>query len=258
MKQAESDKTSRAGAAIELYGVYFVEEESADEHDAGDRPFFTLACYLSAEDAQLSVRGRDYYVTAGQVVLLPPGVSCRRRARRDARIVLQFSSPGLSETPCVLTREQSLALVPQFSEIRRVWRERAIGFKYRALAGVARLLADLPTERPHYTALVSQALSIMESSYTDPDLSVAEVAAALGVSGTYLRRVFTKEVGSPPKQYLSALRFDRANALLFSRLLSVAEAAEASGFRPGSNFSTAYRHYFGHSPTEPFKKSDFS
>lgn len=245
-------------AALVLFGAFFLTEEAADEIDGADRSFFTLWSFTGAEGVRLTVGGADYTVAPGQIVLLPPGVAVRRRAAHDAAVILQFTATGLPETTRVLTPGESLPLLPAVSEVRRVWRERGEGYRYRALALLAGLLAALPAPAPERSPTVAAALAYMEAHFTDPAVTVGGVAAVLGVSGAYLRRVFAREVGVPPKQYLSDLRFARAASLLSSRLVSVAEAAEASGFRPGANFSTAFRRRFGYAPTEQFTKIDFS
>ena len=228
-------------AALELLGAYTLEEEGADEHDRTGRAFFTLLSFTRAEGLCLTVGDTDYEVGAGQIVLLPPGVPVRRRAVHAAAVILQFAAP-----------------VPAVAEVRRVWRERGAGYRYRALSLLAGVLADFPSPAPRYSPLVASALAYLAAHYTDPACTVAGLAGALGVSGAYLRRVFAREVGLPPKQYLSDLRFARAASLLASGLVSVAEAAEASGFRPGANFSAAFRLRCGHAPTGQFTKSVFS
>lgn len=246
------------GAALALLGVFLIDEEGTEERGGAERSFFTLACHLAAEDAHLTVGGTRYDIAPGQVILLPPGVPYRRRARSGRIIVLQFSAPGLSETVRVLSVQDSLPLVARFTEARRIWGARAAGYRYRTLAGLAELLAALPEPPAKHTPLVEKAIARMEASFTDPAFSILSLAKELSVSGTYLRRVFTQELGTPPKQYLSDLRFARAAALLSSRLVTVAEAAEASGFRSGANFSTAYRLRFGYSPREQCHKTVFS
>lgn len=245
-------------AALELLGAYTLEEEGADEHDRTGRAFFTLLSFTRAEGLHLTVGDTDYEVGAGQIVLLPPGVPVRRRAVRDAAVILQFAAPGLPEEVRVLTAAESLPLLPGVAEVRRVWRERGAGYRYRALSLFAGLLAGLPAPAPQYSPVVEAALAYLAAHYTDPACTVAGLAGALGVSGAYLRRVFAREVGLPPKQYLSDLRFARAASLLTSGLVSVAEAAEASGFHPGANFSAAFRLRCGHAPTGQFTKSVFS
>lgn len=245
-------------AALELFGAFTLREEAADEHDGAERTFFTLLCFVRAEGVRLTVGDETYPVDAGQIILLPPGVPVRRCAARDEAVILQFAAPGLPCAVRVLTTEESLPLLPAVTEARRVFSERAAGYRYRALGLLAETLAALPVPSAPRSPTAAAALALMEARFTDPALTVTGVAAAVGVSGAYLRRVFTHEMGTPPKQYLSDLRFARAASLLASRLVSVAEAAEASGFRPGANFSTAFRLRFGYAPSEQFTKSVFS
>ena len=81
-----------------------------------------------------------------------------------------------------------------------------------------------------------------------PDL--AKLAIALNISVSYLRHIFSKEVGIPPGRYLKLTRLARLRALLKDSNLRVKEAIAASGL---SDFSHAVRDYktvYGQTPSQ--------
>ena len=79
-------------------------------------------------------------------------------------------------------------------------------------------------------------------------LSLTEAASALGCTDRHLRRVFEKEYGVTPVQYLQTCRLLLAKNLLTETSLSVLEVALASGFGSVRQFNHAFRQHYNLSP----------
>ncbi len=71
----------------------------------------------------------------------------------------------------------------------------------------------------------------------------------------YMRKLFKKEVGATPHEYLLGLRMRRAQTLISSGVssgygvLTVAQIAESCGFAEPLYFSRVFKKYFGVSPS---------
>jgi signal transduction histidine kinase/AraC-like DNA-binding protein len=104
--------------------------------------------------------------------------------------------------------------------------------------------ADLP---PQVSALVRQAVAYMHD-HCGEAISREEIAEALGVSANYFSRVFRRELGLSPWQYLSRLRIMRAKKLLADSDMSVTDVAIAVGFSDTAYFSRVFRKEAGRSP----------
>nr|WP_283244887.1 helix-turn-helix transcriptional regulator [Gehongia tenuis] len=72
----------------------------------------------------------------------------------------------------------------------------------------------------------------------------------LPYSVDYLRRLFTREFGVTPQQYLIQLRMERARQILKQPGLSVTEAALSCGFYDARYFSRLFRRETGQTPSE--------
>lgn len=103
---------------------------------------------------------------------------------------------------------------------------------------------DLP---PHISALVRQAVALMRNQY-DEAITREGIAESLGVSANYFSRVFRRELGLSPWQYLSRLRVLRAKQLLADTDMSVTEVAIAVGFADSAYFSRTFHKEVGRSP----------
>lgn len=84
----------------------------------------------------------------------------------------------------------------------------------------------------------------------EPQLSLHEVAMALGISPRHLTRVFAK-YGISPMKWLWDHRLDKAKRLLKENpTLSITEIALNTGFNDSSHFSRAFSKRFGMAPSK--------
>lgn len=82
----------------------------------------------------------------------------------------------------------------------------------------------------------------------DGDPSIADVAAACGLSSSYFAKAFRQAMGMPPHVWLSTRRIDRAKRLLMEERLELSEVAVACGFVDQSHLSRTFVKIEGCSP----------
>jgi two-component system response regulator YesN len=75
-----------------------------------------------------------------------------------------------------------------------------------------------------------------------------EIAAALGVSPSYVSRIFRRYAGMALWDYVNSLRVARARELLEHSDMTVTEIAFAVGFNDPAYFSRIFRKVTGKSP----------
>lgn len=95
--------------------------------------------------------------------------------------------------------------------------------------------------------LFLNAVSCIDRTYMQ-DISLAKVAAALGVTDKKLSRVFFQESGIYFSDYLNMRRVSQAGTLLAARAGSIAQVAAAVGYDNTRTFSRCFRHCFGVTP----------
>ena len=100
-------------------------------------------------------------------------------------------------------------------------------------------------------------MDTIRQKYTDPRLSVEDLAEDMCVStSTLLRRIKTV-VGKSPGQLLGEFRLNEAMRQLKSdENLSISDVAYAVGFSDLSYFCKKFKAYFGVSPTVARTKND--
>ena len=98
------------------------------------------------------------------------------------------------------------------------------------------------------SASIEGAMQLLYRAYTRADLSRAELARAAHLSEAQFGRLFLREIGMSPMQYVGRLRIARARELLERSRLNVTEVAQASGFSDPFHFSRAFKRAVGVCP----------
>jgi len=112
---------------------------------------------------------------------------------------------------------------------------------HRILVGVD----ALPTPT---SALVKRTVAYFHH-YHDRPLSRREVAEAVGVSENHLTRIFRRELGLSPWDYLNRYRIKQAKELLLCTSDSITSVALQVGFSDPAYFSRVFRKHVGLSPS---------
>ncbi len=101
---------------------------------------------------------------------------------------------------------------------------------------------------------VKKAKDLIERGFSDPSLSVAELARQAQVSEVYFRKEFNSAVGISPAAYIKKTRIENAKSYLRTGLFSVTDVALKCGFDSISYFSFEFRRATGMTPRDYVKK----
>ena len=104
------------------------------------------------------------------------------------------------------------------------------------------------TEENRESVYVKKAANYIQNNY-DRGTGVAEIADYTGVSRSYLYKVFSKNLGVSPKEFLTRLRLVRSRELLELTELSVEGVAMSCGYQDALVFSKAFKQETGMPPS---------
>lgn len=107
-------------------------------------------------------------------------------------------------------------------------------------------------ERSSSAGYLLAAYSFIDDHLGEPDLGIAEVSLALGLSERHLSRIF-REAGEPPGGYIRVRRLEVAKELLSNPahgLLQVGQVATRVGFISQSYFTRAFKAHYGTTPLQ--------
>jgi len=112
-------------------------------------------------------------------------------------------------------------------------------------------LAFRDAQTNHQSAeMVRQAKAYIDHHYSDPDLSLNEVAAQVNLSPSHFSVVFGQEACQNFKEYLTEIRIKKAKELLRATALRSAEISYQVGYNDPHYFSYVFRKNTGLSPSE--------
>ncbi|MFO7904979.1 MAG: AraC family transcriptional regulator [Pirellulaceae bacterium] len=205
-------------------------------------------------------------ITAGNAFLLFSGVWHRYRPLKESPWTEYWVTFGGGYPQRLLQRKfmspKNPVLATGLDETilgvyRRLWdhvQSAEIDIQQMIAANIMEILASVfraarvHQNRDQARALVRQAELILQQSI-EQSVDMQELAASLGVSYHYFRRVFKRHTGVAPYQYHLQLRINRAKDLLAETSLSVKQGATALRFTDPYHFSNIFKKRTGVSPT---------
>ncbi len=140
--------------------------------------------------------------------------------------------------------------------LREVFREAVFKLQQKPLADSSMTQAKFTAE-----SLVERALQVIEVNLFTP-MKISEIGRACGASPSTLLRVFRRELGASPADYIRRRRLEESRRLLQSGDYSVSEIATRIGYESAGAFSEAYKQLFGTSPSKenspavPFEENE--
>ena len=128
------------------------------------------------------------------------------------------------------------------------------GADYRRAGCIYNIMGALlrTTGQNNKNVAIQKAIGIMETRYYE-DLHVEEIARTVGFDRCYFSSLFKEKTGKTPHAYLTALRVQKAAALLTAGGTTVTEAATSVGIDP-QNFARFFKTQTGKTPKQYVKE----
>ena len=101
-----------------------------------------------------------------------------------------------------------------------------------------------------YKTLIRQAKEYIEHHYTNPELTLNDVASQANLSASHFSVVFSQETHQTFKEYLTEIRINKAKELLRMTALRSADIAYQVGYNDPHYFSSVFKKNTGFSPIE--------
>ncbi len=194
------------------------------------------------------------------ITYIPRGIGYEEETVRGGRMLsLHFS---LQTDPQPVTDSGIFLLCPRAPAQYRS-RFEALSTRYRAGAGpdygslavlyeLFSMLYGESHEDEHRAMPRRMRLALKQigEQYDDPELTVAALAQAAGISEVWFRREFHACTGMAPREYIRRLRLEHARALIATAVYPISEIALRCGFDSISYFSAEFRRAYGMTPSQ--------
>ncbi len=132
------------------------------------------------------------------------------------------------------------------------------------LSALGDLMAGYMTvfsQKSEYSKPVESIRSIIQSKYSETDFDLENAIRKLPFHYDYMRKMFKKEVGITPLEYLTSLRMKKASAMLMASSAgeyAMSDIANTCGYSDALYFSRVFKKYHGVSPTAYQAEHHFS
>lgn len=215
--------------------------------------------YVMEGSVPVTVDGIEHILVAGEIAFLFPYLThSYEKSPHSTSIVLLFDPMAtffdntlLTCKPACFYREGS-AFGPMMERIVALYCRGRIKTARAYLNAVVGELLELLTLEERGSAdrdITMQMLSYCEEHYTEP-ITVQSIADALYISRSYVSKVFAQKLRCSFREYINALRVQRATVLLRETDKMILQIMSESGFQNQSNFNRVFRCVTGMSPKE--------
>ena len=240
---------------------------------------YEIDFYLSGK-RHLTVDGASFAVSDGSVVVKRPGQYAESEGDYDAYVLTLNFCPNLQISPSTYRRDRHAPDQPSVShplidglpthfhahrkqELVRIFEQLCLCSypavenpeKQQILLHELFLLLNaevfheaLKPFQQHDTVIQNSCRYIHE--HFDKELSLSFLAEKANLSPNYFLRLFKKEIGVTPKEYILQVRLEQAKSLLSGTSLKISAVATACGFHDASYFSLFFKKRFGMTPLE--------
>ncbi len=160
-----------------------------------------------------------------------------------------LEASGFRGDTCVLSFPRAAAL---FEEIRAVpdktpFTETALCAKLYQLFTLLSQEEGRGEGKKEGGDYVRRTVDFIQANFSRP-VQIGDIARMLGIDRKYLCRIFSREIGKSPKEFLIQVRLSHAAEYLSGRGYNVGEAARSVGYEDVFNFSKMFKKKYGCSP----------
>ena len=156
---------------------------------------------------------------------------------KQKTVMLSLMSNALKPTSAGLTE---IALLKNFTSI----------VEFLATTGTNETLQKIKQPKMPSSHHIETALKYIEMNYSNPYLSLEDVASAIPIHKNYLSLLFKKSLGVTFTQYLTQKRIEQATVLLKNTDYTISQIANSVGYVDQLYFSKLFKKFNKLPPSE--------
>lgn len=216
--------------------------------------------YKVSGDSISRINGEAFSFSEGTLLYLPKGswgaYNVETVQQGEAIDIMVSLNKPLADKPLLLTVPYRPAIKKLFVDCHDAWR---IGRESRQLSCMGYTYAILAWMKEEYArkhlsekvqSMIDEALRYLSAHFTDHDFRFQQIASMNHVSYSYMKRLFTEQMGIPPSQYVTFRRIEMAKDLLQTTEMSITQMADVIGYSNVYYFSRVFHQETGFSPSQ--------
>ena len=221
-----------------------------------------LLMYITSGECTVVTSGKQYTATEGQLVFIDcyqsheyyssTGWKCLW-IHFDGVLSREYYSTITASSGPVISLPRPYAIEGDMKKILNIFTENQI-VKEALISGyITGILTELLVSISEVNA-VSGNSNIIDSvtsyinEHPSEDLSLTRLASLANLSPYYFARIFKKETGKTPHEYVMSSRINSAKFYLKTSRVSIEDIGLSLGFPTSSSFCSSFRKHLGISP----------
>ncbi len=217
------------------------------------RNFDALSFRLNA-DTIIECRGEVKTFTDNSVGFFPSNTAYTRTAAHDNMIVIHFKVLNYNSTNIEsYYPSKPEILADLFKKAYECWSTKDVSYRHETASILNRIFAEIYKDNCYVkekSSKIGEAVKYINKNIYSKELSLTEAARRAFMSDTYFRKLFKKEFGVSPKEYIIEKRIKYAASLIISGDCSLKEVATFSGYNDYKHFSVEFKRVTGKSPSQ--------
>lgn len=240
----------------ELLGVFKITRKESKMLSL-PRNYDTISIRINGSAVFKTPKNNTVFPQKNDILYIPQNAEYTQQTSGETVIAVHFINYSFNENNSVELYSPGNEAETILKEMYKLWSEKKPGYRYECTSLFYHLLYI--TNRNLRTKSLSQssisesmhnALDYIHKNYKHEKICIKQLARDASLSESYFRREFKKLYSVSPLQYIANLRSEYAAQLLQSKLYTVSEVAEKSGFEDTKYFSRFFKSKFGKSPSE--------
>jgi AraC-like DNA-binding protein len=229
----------------------------------GERDVHTHKGYeivLAESDGQIKSSGESFAFKQGEIVIIPP-------LTKHSHITGKSYLSVVLEHALLPVKSVQIATCDNFKAVADACRQAEYYFNgdREKFGGVVNALGELISAYvaayaggKGYSPVVKTVMCDIEKNVSTSAYSLEDCISGLPLNYDYVRKLFKKETGFTPHEYLLKLRMELAKSIITSGVenqysrYTVSQVAEMCGFSEPLYFSRVFKKYYGYPPSSSF------
>ena len=202
------------------------------------RPFHILTKRLSG-CCEITFSHEDFQPATDNLLYIPPNCEYTRKSDMDEIIIaIHFNITNKSIYEPMLIDVDSKVCDDVFKNIYDIWSEKSFGYKYKCMALIYDYLSNVLVKNDisrNYVK-IEKSIRFIEKNICEK-IHIGDLAEMSCMCESYYRRLFKKELGISPVEYINKLRISMAKEKIISGYYNMSEISEMCGFSEQKYFN---------------------